>query len=393
MPICSLAESVPAGRQPATMPEPSPLAHARNIHTPFAAQILRWQQLHGRHDLPWQQNRTPYRVWVSEIMLQQTQVATVKPYFARFIQRFPSVQALAAADEDAVLALWAGLGYYSRARNLWRCARRITDEHQGKFPRSARALTKLPGIGPSTAAAISSICFGERISILDANAQRVLTRILCFRQPLKTVAARRELQHCANTLLPAEQQPGEPSNMPTYTQALMDLGAAVCTAAAPHCDQCPVASLCLARASGMQHNLPTRSRPTARKTVSWHFVWLEHDGAILLAQRAQNNAAAHNRIWSGLWCFPQLAAATDLRGFLQHCSEQAMYTADHALTHRKLQLHISRLSAPSRVQAEQLLADNHPHNQPLRCKWVQSQHIHALGLPAPIARLLQKHWA
>lgn len=388
------------------MPEPlpSPLAHARRIHPQFSAQLIHWQQLHGRHDLPWQRNRNPYRVWVSEIMLQQTQVNTVKPYFSRFMQRFPSVQALAAADEDAVLALWAGLGYYSRARNLWRCARRITDEHQGKFPRSARALAQLPGIGPSTAAAIASICFGERISILDANAQRVLTRLLCFRQPPNTAAARRELQHCANSLLPENQQADDllgmnmnmntdmSTDMPTYTQALMDLGATVCTSATPRCGQCPVASLCLARAAGIQHSLPIKSKPAARKTASWYFVWLEHGDATLLTQRTQDSAATRNRIWNGLWCFPQLPAAADLDRFLQHGSEQEMYTADHALTHRKLQLHISRLSVPSKARAEQLISCSNDPDQALRHQWIRSQQTHTLGLPAPISKLLQQHW-
>lgn len=390
---------------------PSPLAHARSIQPQFAERLVRWQQQHGRHDLPWQQNRTPYRVWVSEIMLQQTQVATVKSYFLRFMQRFPSVQSLAAADEDTVLALWAGLGYYSRARNLWRCARLVTDEYQGRFPRTAEALAQLPGIGPSTAAAIASICFGERVSILDANAQRVLTRVLCFQQPVRGVAVRRELQHCANALLPAAEQQTDADNalgMQAYTQALMDLGSAVCTATRPQCTECPADSLCLARAENLQSDLPVKTRPAARKTEVWHFVWLEHDHAILLAQRTVGSGKK-NRIWNGLWCFPQLPAARDLQPFLSVCSEQAAYTVEHHLTHRKLHLHISRLSVPDREQAEQLLAatgadaDASTATRPIcdhpisatdagsRLQWVDAEALQTLGLPAPVAKLLRQH--
>lgn len=342
-------------------------------------------------------------------MLQQTQVATVTAYFSRFMQRFPDIAALAAADEDAVLALWAGLGYYSRARNLWRCACRIVNEHGGVFPRTAEALAQLPGIGPSTAAAIASICFNERISILDANAQRVLTRVLCFRQPLKKAAIKRELQHCANALLPTTtQHPDGSLNMQAYTQALMDLGAGICTSTAPQCAQCPANDLCLAQAHALQTELPVKARPAVRKTATWHFVWLEHDNAILLTQRSSHSSSP-NRIWSGLWCFPQLSAATHLEHFLHTCSKQAVYTMKHELTHKKLLLQVSRLSVPDKAQAEALLNrtsqddTNNGSNNSLgnnhcaahrRLKWANAQELKRLGLPAPISKMLQErcHW-
>src|SRR5215217_2495304 len=190
----------------------------------FATHVVHWQRTQGRHTLPWQNTREPYRVWLSEIMLQQTQVAAVLGYYERFLTRFPDVQGLAQAPLDDVLALWSGLGYYSRARNLHQCARDVVRLHGGEFPRTAGLLATLPGIGPSTAAAISSFCFGERAAILDGNVKRVLTRVLAFGDDLSSGANERILWNHARELLPARELQ---ENMPRYTQGIMDVGATV----------------------------------------------------------------------------------------------------------------------------------------------------------------------
>jgi A/G-specific adenine glycosylase len=210
----------------------------------FASVVIRWQRDHGRHDLPWQQTRDPYLVWLSEIMLQQTQVGTVKAYYARFLERFPDMDALAAADLDEVLSVWSGLGYYSRARNLHRCAQAVRDRFGGKWPRSPDVLETLPGIGRSTAAAIAAFCFGERVAILDGNVRRVLSRVLGFDSDLSKMANQRALWVLAEQLLPVDHLR---QTMPAYTQGLMDIGATVCRARGPDCGACPVASVCVAR--------------------------------------------------------------------------------------------------------------------------------------------------
>ena len=221
----------------------------------FASRVVRWQASHGRSSLPWQDTRDPYRVWLSEIMLQQTQVATVLGYYARFLDRFPDVRALAAAPQDEVLGLWSGLGYYSRARNLHRCAQDVVALHGGEFPRSAELLQTLPGIGRSTAAAIASFCFGERVAILDGNVKRVLTRVLGFGEDLASAANERRLWDQAQALVPER---GE--DMPAYTQGMMDLGATVCTPRKPRCLFCP--SSC-----------PAPTGPTFNNTTSAASKW------------------------------------------------------------------------------------------------------------------------
>ena len=203
----------------------------------FAQRLVAWQRMHGRHALPWQQTRDPYHVWLSEVMLQQTQVATVLGYFSRFVERFPDVQRLAAASLDDVLALWSGLGYYSRARNLHRCAQAVVDQYGGVFPRTAALLETLPGIGRSTASAVAAFCFNERVAILDANVRRVLSRVLGFAEDLSVARNTEVLWAHAEALLPG---PKQANTMPHYTQALMDLGAMVCLPRKPDCRACPV---------------------------------------------------------------------------------------------------------------------------------------------------------
>ena len=262
----------------------------------FAAAIVAWQKRHGRHDLPWQKTRDAYRVWLSEIMLQQTQVATVIPYYARFLERFPSVEALARAPQEAVLELWAGLGYYARARNLHRCAQTIVAEHGGQFPHAAAAIAQLPGIGRSTAAAIAAFAFGERAAILDGNVKRVLARCFAVEGSPSVAQTERQMWSLAESLLPAR-------DIESYTQGLMDLGATLCSRHHPRCAQCPLAARCLARASGRQAELPV-ARPSKVLPERHTTLLLLCDGERVLLERRPPAG-----IWGGLLVPPEAAGA------------------------------------------------------------------------------------
>lgn len=263
----------------------------------FAQRLIAWQRRHGRHDLPWQQDRDPYRIWVSEVMLQQTQVETVIPYYRRFLARLPDVAALAASPLDEVLALWSGLGYYARARNLHAAARCIVSEHGGRFPRDFAAIAALPGVGRSTAAAIAVFAFGERQAILDGNVRRVLCRVFGIEGWPGEPAVTARLWRLAESLLPQR-------DLPAYTQGLMDLGATVCTRARPRCDLCPMTE-CVAHRTGRQNELPTprprRDLPERQKAV----LLLLHAGEILLERRAPTG------VWGGLWSLPECEVGAD----------------------------------------------------------------------------------
>ncbi len=265
----------------------------------FAARLLRWFDSHGRHDLPWQVDATPYRVWVSEIMLQQTQVQTVIPYFERFMDRFPTVEALADAPQDEVLHLWSGLGYYARARNLHRAAARIRDEHGGALPESLDALLALPGIGRSTAGAVLALAHGQRHPILDGNVKRVLCRHRGVAEWPGRSATLTRLWTIAEALTPHER-------VAAYTQAIMDLGATVCRRSKPGCEGCPVAADCVARAEGRQAALPAprprRSRPLRRTRM---LVVCDPRGRVLLERRPADG------LWGGLWSLPELPLDED----------------------------------------------------------------------------------
>ena len=339
----------------------------------FAAQVVAWQAVHGRNSLPWQNTQDPYRVWLSETMLQQTQVATVRGYFARFTAQLPTVQALAQASLDEVLGLWSGLGYYSRARNLHRCAQDVVRLHGGVFPRTAEVLLTLPGIGRSTAAAISSLCFGERVAILDANVKRVLTRVLGFDGDLAQAAQERLLWAAATDLLPLPAVAAQ--TMARYTQGMMDLGATVCLPKKPMCLVCPVQSACVACADGDPQRYPVRSRKVKRSSQSIWLLWAQaSDGAVWLNTRPTPG------VWAGLHCFPlfddevalRAAVPTHLREGLQ---PQPVFT--HVLTHKDLYLHPWRLAVGTPTDLASLPG-----------RWVQADQWPALGLPAPIRKLL-----
>ena len=267
----------------------------------FADRVIRWQQSHGRRDLPWQGTRDAYRIWVSEIMLQQTQVAAVIPYYTRFLQRFPDVCALASSPSPDVMAAWAGLGYYSRARNLHRCAQAVVERHEGRFPATVDALSALPGIGRSTAAAIAAFAFGERAAILDGNVKRVFARHFGVEGYPGATAVERRLWSIAERELPA-------SGIEGYTQGLMDLGATLCVRVRPRCGDCPVAVTCVAKAQGRTAELPA-PRPAKARPVRHATVVIVRDdrGALLLETRPPTG------IWGGLVSLPEFDAEADDR--------------------------------------------------------------------------------
>ncbi len=334
----------------------------------LAARLVDWQRSHGRNALPWQHTRDPYRVWLSEIMLQQTQVATVLDYYSRFLARFADVRALAAAPLDEVLALWSGLGYYSRARNLHRCARIVVTEHAGQFPRSSADLMDLPGIGRSTAAAIAVFCFGERVAILDGNVKRVLTRVLGDARDLSIAANERALWGLASDLLPER-------DVERYTQGLMDLGATLCTARAPACNDCPLEANCVARIEGAPERYPVKTRRLVRGHRENWWLWLEWRGRVWLQQRPERG------VWAGLWTLPLLDDEADVRAVAATLGVEleSLPTIEHALTHFDWRLH------PRRAR----LLRKPGQALPVPGRWVDFEALAQVALPAPLRRLLE----
>ncbi|WP_028080522.1 A/G-specific adenine glycosylase [Solimonas soli] len=339
---------------------------------PFAERLLAWFDDHGRHDLPWQHPRTPYRVWLSEIMLQQTQVNTVIPYFARFLERFPDLPSLAAAPLDEVLALWAGLGYYARARNLHRCAQVIVAEHGGEFPRDIDAVAALPGIGRSTAGAILAQSFGDRHAILDGNVRRVLARHAAVSGWPGVPAVQKKLWSEAEARLPH-------ARLADYTQALMDLGASVCTARKPKCLLCPVAADCVARRSDTVAQYPGAKPQRARPQRRAQLLLIEDaDGRLLLERRAPSG------LWGGLWCPPLLGESDPPLADWLHAqalrgdAPQPLPAFTHAFTHFDYELTPMRVRAAAHGGA---IAED-------RWQWLDAGQLARLGLPAPIRKML-----
>jgi A/G-specific adenine glycosylase len=339
----------------------------------FAPALLAWWERHGRHDLPWQHDRTPYRVWVSEIMLQQTQVATVIPYFERFMARFPDVRALADAPQDEVLHHWSGLGYYARARNLQRAAQAIRDEHGGEFPTTLEAVMDLPGIGRSTAGAILALSRGERHPILDGNVKRVLARWCGIEGWPGEPRVEAALWRHADAITPAERAAD-------YTQAIMDLGATLCTRSKPACALCPVADDCVARQTGRQHELPTprpaKARP--RRGVVWLVV--VRDDGVLLERRPPAG------LWGGLWGFPEFTTREDAEAFAVQRFGVVQFRAwaplAHAFSHFDLDIAplLAECAAGPDADPAVMEAD--------RWAWYNTRAPARLGLAAPVAGLL-----
>ena len=346
---------------------------AASRKTAFAPALVAWHQRHGRHDLPWQRDPTPYRVWVSEIMLQQTQVATVIGYFDRFMARFPDLRTLAAAPRDEVLHLWSGLGYYSRARNLHRTAQLVAADCGGELPADAAALATFPGIGRSTAAAIRALSAGERAVILDGNVRRVLARVFSVTGFTTQRAVEKRLWDLAEACTPR-------LDVAAYTQAIMDLGATICVRRRPLCAVCPLAAACGARRSGRQHEIPAPRPRAMRRTRAVVMLLAQlHDGSVLLERRAERG------VWGGLWCPPQFPSAAAARLYAStrlqdaEVEPQARTIVRHAFTH--FELEISPLLA--RCVGWSGVMDGPP------ALWYNPSAPERLGLPAPVTALIQ----
>lgn len=360
-------------KPPRIPPAPFPVTP---LHAGFAARLIAWQRAHGRHDLPWQNTRDPYRIWLSEIMLQQTQVSTVVPYYLRFLERFPDVAALAAAPADDVMALWAGLGYYSRARNLHRCAQVVVEQHGGAFPAAPDALAELPGIGRSTAAAIASFAFGARATILDGNVKRVLARVFGVEGFPGEKRVENEMWALAESLLPDAANQADVS---AYTQGLMDLGATLCVRGKPDCARCPFAGDCVAQSSGRQRELPA-ARPKKAVPVRRTWMLVLRDGdAVLLRRRPPTG------IWGGLWSLPEAdgdAALLEHARALGGASLVRLASFTHTFTHFKLEIE------PRLAELGGTTAAGAPSAGDDETAWVPLGGLDAYGVPAPVRKLL-----
>ena len=337
----------------------------------FARSVIAWQRHDGRHHLPWQSTTDAYPIWLSEVMLQQTQVAAVIPYFQRFIGQFPTIEDLAAAPEDAVLAVWSGLGYYARARNLHRAARRIVQHHRGSFPDRFEDIAALPGVGRSTAGAIAVFAFDRRFPILDGNVRRVFAR--CFGidgyPGIKAVSER--LWAIADQLLPEK-------DVQAYTQGLMDLGAKVCARTRPRCSDCPLSQRCVARLQDRIGSLPTPRPRKERPRRSTVMLILERDGEVMLEKRPAPG------IWGGLWSFPEIDAIDSVehicrtRFGVDIKSTGLMTPLEHGFTHFSLSI------APLRCRVTQ----RQPHVESPGRRWVQLDDATAYAIPVPVRKLI-----
>ena len=343
----------------------------------FARGVLAWFDAHGRKDLPWQRDATPYRVWVSEVMLQQTQVATVIPYFERFVARFPDPLTLANAPLDEVLHLWSGLGYYTRARHLHRAAQVVLDEHGGHLPEAIDAVRELPGVGRSTAGAILSLSQGQSHPILDGNVKRVLTRAFAIPGWPGAAPVQRKLWDLAELLTP-------PTRAGAYNQAMMDLGAAVCPRARPACGSCPLGGLCQARALGRPQEYPA---PRPRKALPLRrqrmLMLCDAAGAVLLQRRPPTG------VWGGLWVLPEIPEGENPAIWCSDCLGVAAELVEiwpprrHSFSHFRLEI------TPVEMRAETVgdaVAD-----APDRI-WFDQVRDTGIGLAAPVARLLGELW-
>lgn len=338
--------------------------------SPFAKRLIDWQRHHGRHGLPWQNTQDPYRVWLSDIMLQQTQVATVIPYYERFLARFPTLAALAAAPVEEVMPLWSGLGYYARARNLHKCAQVLMAQHDGRFPRDPAALAALPGIGRSTANAIAVFCFGARAPILDGNVKRLLCRWLGVAGYPGKAAVESQLWRDGTALLPKK-------DVATYIQAQMDLGATVCMRSKPRCAACPVTDLCVAFREGRTADLPTPRPKNTLPERSVTLLVLRDGRRIALEQRPPAG------IWGGLLSLPELPDSSDAASYCKQClgirlgAVLPAPTFMHSFTHFRLQIRplVCEVAGATRLAEPGL-------------RWLDQAELAQAALPAPIRKLL-----
>lgn len=346
--------------------------------TTFATQIIQWHHKNGRHHLPWQGTRDPYAIWLSEIMLQQTQVNTVIPYYDRFMQSFPSIKHLAQAPLDAVLALWSGLGYYSRARNLHKAACMIMQDYQGKFPQTRILIQQLPGIGRSTAAAIAVFAYGKCEAILDGNVKRVFTRYFGITGYPGESKIQTQLWHKAELHLPNSHQK---DHITTYTQALMDLGATICTQRKPICTNCPLQRNCVAFHDNLTKQLPTpKIRKPLPKKEAIFLILLQHQ-KILLEKRPTTG------IWGGLWSLPEMETNKNVITYCQQylgisvTHPTSLPSMDHQFTHFKLRIH---------PQFLQVVSQNVANSS--QTAWLKPDDVLKYAIPTPVRKLLEQHF-
>jgi A/G-specific adenine glycosylase len=338
---------------------PATRVNLESFREAFHRDLLRWYRRH-RRSLPWRDTRDPYPIWVSEIMLQQTRVDTVLPYYARWLRAFPTVQALARAKSDPVLKLWEGLGYYSRARNLHRAAQAVVREYAGQLPRTAEGLRELPGIGRYTAGAIASIAFGERVPLVDGNVARVFARIFAITANVKAPRTMEILWQLAEKLVP-ERGPGD------FNQALMELGALVCTPANPRCEVCPMRHVCVARARGLVDQLPNRGQPQTTERTVVNAAFVRRNGSLLMQRRPERGLLA------GMWELPTLGQRRFRKG-------QALLELRHAITNRRITLRVFK------CQCGTALA----RTLPIELHWVSTAEMKRLSLPAAHRRAIQQ---
>lgn len=338
----------------------------------FATQLIAWQKQAGRHDLPWQRTHDAYRIWLSEIMLQQTQVSTVIPYYQTFLEQFPTVKHLAAASLDQVLSLWAGLGYYARARNLHRCAQQVVQEHEGIFPTQARVLITLPGIGRSTAAAIAVFSSGEQAAILDGNVKRVFCRYFGIDGLPTTKAVENQLWAIAERELPTQ-------DIEAYTQGLMDFGATFCTRTRPRCADCFAQTQCVAAQTNRAHELPTPKPRTKLPQRQVHVLLYRFQDQIYLEQRPEKG------IWGGLWSLPEQAIAPNVRSLkkqglagIDSCT--ALPVIQHTFTHFRLDILPWRITLNAPTASSRFGAG----------QWIKLEDLARYGLPKPIKALIEQ---
>lgn len=344
----------------------------RTMIPEFRRRLITWQKRHGRHDLPWQNTRDAYRIWVSEIMLQQTQVSTVMPRFEAFMRRFPSVRKLAVAPLDDVMAMWAGLGYYARARNLHRAAQEVVASFGGQMPGNAAALQELPGVGRSTAAAIGVFSAGERAAILDGNVKRVLSRVFMVSPMSSEAETARNLWALAERLLPVKQ-------VEAYTQGLMDLGATICKPRNPDCAECPVSALCAARLADRIPEFPERPAKRMRPLKTCQMIVALHRGKVFLEKRPAKG------IWGGLWSFPEVETGADGVSELKSRYGVKGRLVDHGESLRHEFTHFSLDISPVIVRVDRLPVDSTSGESP---KWFTREEMEKLGVPTPVGRLI-----
>jgi A/G-specific adenine glycosylase len=341
----------------------------------LAGKLLAWFENHGRHNLPWQENPTPYRVWVSEIMLQQTQVKTVIPYYQRFMMRFPDVACLARVGQDEVLHVWTGLGYYARARNLHRAAKEITQSHHGHFPETLAGLMALPGIGRSTAGAILSLAMGQRAVILDGNVKRVLARYHAVSGWPGKAAVQNQLWALAEDHTPAKR-------VTEYTQAIMDLGATICIRRDPRCESCPLKDSCLACAQGNPNDYPGSRAAKSKPVREVLFAVLKNQtNEVLLEQRSANG------VWGGLWSFPEHGPDFDIQGWITHDLGLVVETLDYRPLFRHTFSHFHLDIIPVHIQVS---STSDQIQEPGKYCWYHPAKDQRLGMPGPVCQIMQQ---